>query len=317
MNNDWNREALSEVINVPLAWLPEGEGEIKRVIIHWTGGTYEPNRIDLASYNFVVDGKGVTYHGVPVQRHFLKDWPHNRAQGTYAAHTRRLNGGSVGVAACGMKDAVEDDTFGDYPIKQVQFEELCETVASICLAYNITIGEETVLTHAEVDGTLGVRQRSKWDYNVRPWQDEPDADVSAFDIGDDFRALVTTYRDEMIREITGGHPAKAEKAEKADFYSAWLAENVPTLKHQAENVPIRSVEDLPEIYTVTAKSGLRLRSRPSIESGPIMATYPLHSIVERLRIVPDVEGWVYVVTPGGNSGWMAERWLQPYRPVSK
>jgi N-acetyl-anhydromuramyl-L-alanine amidase AmpD len=106
----------------------------------------------------------------------------------YAAHTRRLNTGSIGVAMCGMFGAKESPFDpGKYPITRVQYEATARLCAVLCRRYGIPVTRETVLSHAEVEGTLGVKQRGKWDVTRLPWFD---ALKGAREVGDHFRALV-------------------------------------------------------------------------------------------------------------------------------
>src|SRR5690606_16912064 len=71
----------------------------KRIILHWTGGTYEPNSLELEHYHFLVDGEGVVHPGT----HSVADNMRKLQKGDdYAAHTRGYNSFSVGIAFCGM-----------------------------------------------------------------------------------------------------------------------------------------------------------------------------------------------------------------------
>ena len=44
-----------------------------------------------------------------------------------------------------------------------QWEALPAVVTGLCRRYNIPVTPKTVLSHAEVQGTLGIAQRGKWD----------------------------------------------------------------------------------------------------------------------------------------------------------
>ena len=52
---------------------------------------------------------------------------------------------------------------GPSPINEAQFMAACQMMAALCFEYGIPVTPDTVLTHAEVEPALGVRQRGKWD----------------------------------------------------------------------------------------------------------------------------------------------------------
>ena len=70
---------------------------MKRIIIHWTAGSYNVNSSVLNSYHYAVDDKG----GVVPCNHRPED-NENCQDGNYAAHTGGGNTGSIGVSMCGM-----------------------------------------------------------------------------------------------------------------------------------------------------------------------------------------------------------------------
>jgi peptidoglycan hydrolase-like protein with peptidoglycan-binding domain len=53
---------------------------------------------------------------------------------------------------------------GKYPMTQTQWDILAGVVSELCQAYSIPVTPSTVLSHAEVQGTLGIAQSGKWDY---------------------------------------------------------------------------------------------------------------------------------------------------------
>ena len=57
---------------------------------------------------------------------------------------------------------------GSQRINEAQIEALAQLVANLCRRYGIPVTRATVLTHAEVQPTLGVRQRGKWDITWLP-----------------------------------------------------------------------------------------------------------------------------------------------------
>jgi hypothetical protein len=104
----------------------------------------------------------------------------------YAAHTLNCNSGSIGVSLCGMAGAVESPfSAGKSPITREQWDALAGVLADLCRRYAIPVTPATVLSHAEVQSTLGIKQRGKWDIARLPF--DP-AVIGARAIGDRFRA---------------------------------------------------------------------------------------------------------------------------------
>ena len=118
---------------------------IKRIIIHWTGGTNQPNSLEYEHYHFLINGDGLTINGRCTPEDNI-----NCYDGKYAAHTGGGNTGSIGIALCGMLDfkyGLPNST--KYPLKAVQIEAAWKKIAELCKKYKIPITPETVLTHYE------------------------------------------------------------------------------------------------------------------------------------------------------------------------
>lgn len=143
---------------------------MKRIIIHWTAGGYVPNATDLKHYHYLIDGDGKIVDGqFPVSANTAP-----LETGRYAAHTRACNTDSIGVALCAMRGAQERPFDpGTAPIKQNQIDTLAKHVANLCTVYDIPVSPTTVLTHAEVQGNLGIRQNGKWDILWLPGMSAP------------------------------------------------------------------------------------------------------------------------------------------------
>lgn len=156
---------------------------MKRIIWHWTAGTHTPNAVDLKAYHKVIDGDGKVIDG-----HFPIEANEVIVKGKYAAHTLNMNTGSIGLSVAAMVGAKESPFYaGQHPITRAQVDALVALTASLCRAYNIPVTRQTVLSHAEVQGTLGVVQKNKWDITWLPGMQKPgDAHV----IGDNLRARV-------------------------------------------------------------------------------------------------------------------------------
>jgi hypothetical protein len=165
---------------VPSLWLPLVP--MTRIIVHWTAGTYSPASIDLAlhHYHIVMDETGKLYRGVSIERNSGSLKP------GYAAHTLNCNTGAIGVALCGMYNAVEQPfSPGPTPITFAQWNRLPIVLAELCRHYAIKPEPKTLLSHAEVQSTLGIPQRGKWDIACLPFNPLPDG---AREVGDIFRA---------------------------------------------------------------------------------------------------------------------------------
>lgn len=138
---------------------------LKRIILHWTAGADGVIPVEADSYNFIVgrDGK-VTPGSHPPEAQIPPLKP-----GKYAAHTLNANSNSIGVSLDAMAGAVERPfNAGRFPITEVQVDAAAKLVADLCKKYRIPVTRETVLSHAEVQPTLKITQRNKWDITWLP-----------------------------------------------------------------------------------------------------------------------------------------------------
>lgn len=118
---------------------------MKRIIIHWTAGTYEPNEHERVCYHYLVSGDGTVNKG-----RYKPEDNETTFDGVYAAHTGGGNTGSIGVAMCGMY--IPQNTplkMTKYPLTKIQCERCFKLVAELCKKYNIAITPQTVMTHYE------------------------------------------------------------------------------------------------------------------------------------------------------------------------
>lgn len=142
---------------IPTAWL--SNVEMKRVICHWTAGSYAASENDLDHYHIIIDGEGALHRGT----HTIAD---NTAtgDGDYAAHTRGTNTSSIGVSMCCMAGAIESPfQAGQFPMKRLQWDAMTTVVAELCKKYGIAVTPTTVLGHGEVQRNIGNVQSGKWD----------------------------------------------------------------------------------------------------------------------------------------------------------
>lgn len=142
---------------------------MKRIILHWTGGNNTAGMIDRNAYHYIITGSAEVVEG-----EFSVDDNIDISDRYYAAHTKDLNTGSIGVSLAGMHGATEHPfQTGDYPINKRQVEAMVVLVAQLCRTHNIPVTGRTVLTHAEVERVLKVRQRPKWDITWLPGMTRP------------------------------------------------------------------------------------------------------------------------------------------------
>jgi N-acetyl-anhydromuramyl-L-alanine amidase AmpD len=131
---------------------------LKRIVIHWSAGSHKVSSIDKEHYHYIVDGEGKVHKG----DHSVQD-NLSTSDGIYAAHTRGANAGAIGVAMAGMMDAQGPGKLGKYPLTKVQWDACMALVKKLAKEHGIPVTRSTVLTHAEVEGTLGIKQAGKID----------------------------------------------------------------------------------------------------------------------------------------------------------
>lgn len=158
---------------------------MKRIILHWTAGGYRASALDRAHYHLLIEGDGTTVLGDK-----KPEANENTSDGDYAAHVRGFNTGSIGVGLCAMAGAEGWPKMapGRYPITKEQLAHMAVAVADLCETYNIPVTRETVLTHAEVEITHGVKQRGKWDIR---WLPGMTAVGDPIEVGDQLRRMIS------------------------------------------------------------------------------------------------------------------------------
>lgn len=160
---------------------------MKRIHIHWTAGAYVASELDKEHYHYLVEEDCDIVRGdFTIQANVPP-----LIEGHYAAHTLGANSYAIGVSMCCMAGAVEGKTNGKFPMTRQQFDKMIQLVAFLSLKYGISVTDRTVLTHAEVQANLGIKQRGKWDITVLPFN--PDY-LGARSVGDYIRRRVVEAR---------------------------------------------------------------------------------------------------------------------------
>jgi N-acetyl-anhydromuramyl-L-alanine amidase AmpD len=144
-------------VAVSAAWMPPAR--MQRIIVHWTAGAHKASDLDKAHYHILIQGDASLVRGIPTI-----DLNQAPAKKGYAAHTLNCNTGSIGVSLCCMAGAIESPfNAGKFPMTEAQWDKLPVVLAALCERYNIIPSPTTVLSHAEVQTNLGIKQRGKWD----------------------------------------------------------------------------------------------------------------------------------------------------------
>ena len=157
---------------------------MKRIVLHWSAGSHNVSDIDREHYHRIVAGDGTVVKGDhPIEDNLAT------SDGIYAAHTRGCNAGAIGVAMAGMMGAEGPGKLGKYPLTKVQFDACIELVRKLAKQYRIPVTLSTVLSHAEVQTSLGIKQNGKVDISFGV-PGRPDL-KTARAVGDYIRGLMT------------------------------------------------------------------------------------------------------------------------------
>ena len=168
------------------------EGELRSISLHWTAHDYEAV---FPAYHFCLRGVSeimvVQTHDLRANMRDLRSDPSR----PYAAHTLGRNSWSIGLAVCGMADALPSD-FGPYPLVAAQIDALCVVARTLADAYGIAI--DAIRTHAEAaleDGYYGDDgEETRWDIARLAARPEPLEEREATLTGDALRAKIAAVR---------------------------------------------------------------------------------------------------------------------------
>lgn len=250
---------------LPSDWMPSVS--MTRIHLHWTVGNYKANSTDLKSYHILIEGDGTPVRG---NGSIANNAP--GAAGKRVSHTLNANTGAIGVSLCSMVGAKESPfNPGPSPFTEVQWEAAVAVIAQLAKFYGIAVTPLTILTHAEVEPNLRIKQNGKWDITRIPFDDT----VRGYGpVGDKLRLEVAAALDKL-----SGVPDTPPTD--------------PTLK-----LPRFKVSGV-------APSTLNIRRAPG---GEKVGALPEGTRVERLGIV---DGWWHVRTPAGYTGWVWHGFLVP------
>lgn len=158
---------------------------MKRIIIHWTGGSHSPNTHEKECYHFLIDGLGKVHNG-----NYKPEDNLNCYDGKYAAHTGGGNTASIGIALCGMYGYKSHQSIGKYPLTKVQCERCFRLIAELSKKYNIAIIPQNVMTHYEFGKTYpNTTSAGKPDITFLP----PYSYLTADEIGNFIRSKAKWY----------------------------------------------------------------------------------------------------------------------------
>jgi hypothetical protein len=128
--------------------------------LHWTGADYE--RV-FPAYHFCLAGAAeIVVHATHDLCANMRDVRADPGL-PYAAHTANRNSFAIGIAACGMADALPG-AFGPAPLTKAQCAGLIRVSARLAAHYAIPLA--AIRTHAEAaceDGYFGAGEDERWD----------------------------------------------------------------------------------------------------------------------------------------------------------
>lgn len=194
---------------------------IDRITLHWTAGTGKANATDRRAYHKIIEAGGTVVLGDhPPQANSPIRNP--RDSSTYAAHVKDANTRNLGIALAGMRGAQEIPFRpGDHPITLAQIDAALAEVARDCKKYGIAVTRKTVLTHAEVEPTLGIKQNRKWDITWIPGMDRPGDPVA---VGDVLRErLLTMFMRPVVSHPLTPSPVAVTETPSGERQTLWQA----------------------------------------------------------------------------------------------
>lgn len=147
---------------------------LTHIRLHWTAGGHKANATDLGAYHALFEGDGKVIFAASPE--------------TVRSHTWRANVGAIGLSVCCMRHAIERPfTAGPSPMTTIQLHAMCEQAARFAVIYDIPVTPWSIMTHAEVQITLGITQRNKWDITWIPGMSAPADPIT---VGNKIRSII-------------------------------------------------------------------------------------------------------------------------------
>lgn len=139
--------------------------KVTGIHVHWTAGPAQA-RLDEADHYHAILNQDLT---LLKGRYSPKD-NEDTLDKIYAAHTLGANRFRYGYSLAGMRGAQQSPfNPGPDPITEAQWSRAMIHLAQLAKFYGVEITPKTLLTHAEVEANLGVKQKAKWDIAILPW----------------------------------------------------------------------------------------------------------------------------------------------------
>lgn len=202
-----------------------------KITLHWTAGTNQVSALDKQHYHFIVDGNGDVHRGI----HTVED-NLNTSDGKYAAHASMANTKNIGVSLAGMAGATESPfNAGSHPINETQLDVACKLMADLSKQYSVPINDKSVLTHAEIQPNLGIKQSGKWDITRLPWRDDLRGHKAVGDyirskvsmlLGNDQVVPIITTRPVVRKGSRGEHVVYLQEKLNAKGYNVGRADGI-------------------------------------------------------------------------------------------
>ena len=258
---------------IPLEWLPKVA--MKRIHIHWTGGGHIPNAVDKRAYHLIGPGGGGVVRG-----DFSIAANKSPIRGNYAAHTLNANGDAIGYSMACMADSKESPfNPGVAPLTRTQWDEMIENVAQMCIFFGIEVTPQTVMTHAEVQSNLGIKQKNKWDVTRLAF--DPNGPKGAKQIGD-------MMRKQIQAEINVQKLPQTKKPKDDAIPGAPVVDKVPPMALKGS----------------VSASSLNFRDGPN---GKRISSIPFGTRLDIVEVTDD--GWYKVLTPLRHAGWVSAEYV--------
>lgn len=163
-----------------------GPTGLSRIHWHWTGGADGVIPVEFRSYNGLVSRDGNRHGG-----QFPIEAQSNYAVGKAASHTLNANSTAIGLSCDAMAGAIERPfEQGSAPLTWVQLKALLKWSVELGAVHDIPISPFSMLSHAEIQPTLGIKQRWKWDITWLPDMERPGDAVM---VGNRLREMMQDY----------------------------------------------------------------------------------------------------------------------------